>query len=126
MSPLGRGFRATLRDGLSRLPTPEGQRFVRLFAHGTLAVEVYAPRGSDPQQPHDRDEVYVVARGTGSFFCDGHRTPFGPDDFLFVPAGVEHRFEDFSDDLAVWVLFYGSKGGEAGTEAETVRGTASG
>lgn len=35
-----------------------------------------------------------------------------PGDFLFVPAGVEHRFEEFTDDLAVWVVFYGPDGGE--------------
>jgi mannose-6-phosphate isomerase-like protein (cupin superfamily) len=116
---LGRGRRLSLEDGLSRLPTPEGRRFVTLFEHGTLSVEVYAPRGHDPQQPHDRDEVYVVAAGTGQFFCDGERTAFGPGDFLFVPAGVEHRFENFSDDLAVWVLFYGPVGGEATGTAET-------
>jgi hypothetical protein len=33
---------------------------------------------------------------------------------LFVPAGVEHRFEDFSDDFAVWVVFWGPDGGEGG------------
>jgi hypothetical protein len=32
---------------------------------------------------------------------------------LFVPASVEHRFEDFTDDLVVWVVFYGQEGGEA-------------
>jgi hypothetical protein len=31
---------------------------------------------------------------------------------MFVAAGVEHRFEDFSADLAVWVIFYGPPGGE--------------
>ncbi len=34
---------------------------------------------------------------------------------LFVPAGMEHRFENFRDDLAVWVFFYGPEGGEAET-----------
>jgi hypothetical protein len=29
-----------------------------------------------------------------------------------VPAGVEHRFEEFTEDLAVWVIFYGPEGGE--------------
>jgi len=29
-----------------------------------------------------------------------------------VAAGVEHHFEDFTEDLTVWVIFYGSKGGE--------------
>lgn len=113
---LGRGYRATLAAGLSQLPTPGGDRFTTRFEHGTLQVEVYAPRGVDPQQPHDRDEVYFVGGGRGTFFCDGHRTLFGPGDFLFVPAGIEHRFEDFSDDLVVWVLFYGPTGGEAGTD----------
>lgn len=40
------------------------------------------------------------------------RQPFGPGDFLFAAAGEIHRFEDFTPDLAVWVLFYGPEGGE--------------
>jgi mannose-6-phosphate isomerase-like protein (cupin superfamily) len=42
----------------------------------------------------------------------GERRKFGTHDFLFVPAGVEHRFENLSNDLAVWVFFYGPEGGE--------------
>ena len=34
-------------------------------------------------------------------------------DLLFVAAGTEHPFEDFTDDLAVWVVFFGPQGGEA-------------
>lgn len=114
---MARGAHRTPAEGLARLPTEDGRRFVTLFEHGTLQVELYAPRGSDPQQPHTRDEVYVVVAGRGTFFCDGARHPFAPGDFLFVPAGVEHRFERFSDDLAVWVLFYGPDGGESETSA---------
>jgi mannose-6-phosphate isomerase-like protein (cupin superfamily) len=40
------------------------------------------------------------------------RLRFSPGDLLFVWAGVEHRFEEFTDDLAVWVVFYGPEGGE--------------
>jgi mannose-6-phosphate isomerase-like protein (cupin superfamily) len=104
--------RLTLSQGLARLPSPEGERFVELFRHGTLAVELYAPRGDDPQTPHTRDEVYVVAHGSGYFRNGGERHRFGPGDVLFVPAEVPHRFEEFSDDLAVWVFFYGPEGGE--------------
>jgi uncharacterized protein YjlB len=43
----------------------------------------------------------------------GQRVPFGPGDALFVAATVEHRFEDFSDDFATWVVFYGPRGGES-------------
>ena len=47
----------TLSEGLNRLPGPHGERFVGLLEHGSLVVELYAPRGHDPQTPHSRDEV---------------------------------------------------------------------
>ena len=102
----------TVPNGLARLPSPEDERFVELFRHGTLAVELYAPRGTDPQNPHTRDEVYVVVQGKGQFRNGTDRHPFSPGDVLFVPAGVIHRFEEFTDDFAVWVFFYGPEGGE--------------
>ena len=107
------GVRLRLDECLARLPGPRGERFTELFRRGTLAVEVYAPRGSDPQQPHTRDEAYAVVRGSGWFVSGESRERFGPGDFLYVPAGVEHRFEEFTDDLAVWVIFFGPEGGEA-------------
>ena len=82
------------------------------FKHGTLEVELYVPRGHDPQTPHRRDEVYVVVSGEGEFVHAGERDRFAAGDVLFVAAGVEHRFERFSDDFAVWVFFYGPDGGE--------------
>lgn len=82
------------------------------FRHGTLRLGVYAPRGVDPQRPHDQDEVYIVMRGRGVFRNGEERKPFEPGDCLFVPVGVAHRFEKFSDDLALWVVFYGPAGGE--------------
>ena len=102
----------TLGEALDRLPGPQGERSVGLFEHGSLVVKLYAPRGHDPQTPHSRDEVYVVAQGSGDFVCDGARQTFGPHDVLFAAAGVEHRFENFSDDFAIWVFFYGPEGGE--------------
>jgi mannose-6-phosphate isomerase-like protein (cupin superfamily) len=99
-------------DALQELPTPDGKRFATIFEHGSLAVEIYAPRDNDPQQPHTRDEVYFVASGSGEYVCGANRQAFGPTDLLFAAAGVAHRFENFSDDLAVWVLFYGPEGGE--------------
>jgi mannose-6-phosphate isomerase-like protein (cupin superfamily) len=81
-----------------------------------LCVEIYAPRGVDPQQPHTRDEAYIVVRGSGEFINGESRQAFAPGDFLFVPAKVEHRFINFSDDLVAWVIFYGPEGGEAQSE----------
>lgn len=86
--------------------------FLELFNHGTLNVEIYKPFKEDFQKPHERDEVYVIISGSGSFINGGITTQFNPGDFLFVPAGVEHKFFNFTDDFSTWVFFYGPKGGE--------------
>ncbi|MDQ6781593.1 MAG: cupin domain-containing protein [Candidatus Eremiobacteraeota bacterium] len=85
---------------------------ITLFSHGTLQVKYYSPREVDDQTAHSRDEVYVVARGTGTFNVVGERIPFEPGTVLFVAAGDDHRFERFSPDFATWVFFYGPEGGE--------------
>jgi mannose-6-phosphate isomerase-like protein (cupin superfamily) len=104
--------RITLAQVLDRLPGPQGEQSVGVFEHGSLVVKLYAPRGNDPQTPHSRDEIYVVARGSGEFVCGDSRQPFGPHDVLFAAAGVVHRFENFSQEFAAWVFFYGPEGGE--------------
>ena len=92
---------------LRRLETIYGLRSVTLFEHGGLQVKMYAPRGRDSQKPHARDELYIVARGSGVFFDGVSRRRFQTGDVIFAPAGIQHRFEDFTDDFAVWVVFYG-------------------
>lgn len=103
----------SVAEALTKLPKAGGKRFATIFEHGSLAVEIYAPRGVDPQQPHTRDEVYFVVSGSGDYVCGDTRQPFGPTDLLFAAAGVAHRFENFTEDLVVWVLFYGPEGGES-------------
>jgi mannose-6-phosphate isomerase-like protein (cupin superfamily) len=97
---------------LARVPGPGGAAYAELFAHGTLSVEVYAPRGEDKQEPHTRDELYVVISGRGEFVYGERRAPFGAGDLIFVPAHLPHRFENFTVDFATWVAFYGPEGGE--------------
>jgi mannose-6-phosphate isomerase-like protein (cupin superfamily) len=106
------GKHISLAEALSSLSETSTARSVELFRHGTLLVKWYAPRGTDLQQPHTRDEVYVVARGSGDFVHAGSRVRFEAGDFLFAAANVVHRFENFTGDLGLWVLFYGPEGGE--------------
>jgi mannose-6-phosphate isomerase-like protein (cupin superfamily) len=101
-----------LSEAQNAIPTREGKLYAELFRHGTLAVEIYAPKGIDLQQPHTRDELYIVVSGRGWFLVEGRRFAFSPGDALFAAAGEVHRFEDFTDDLLVWVVFYGPEGGE--------------
>ena len=54
---------------IEQLPGEGGTDWRVLFEHGSFELEIYAPRGHDPQKPHDRDEIYVVISGTGTFTC---------------------------------------------------------
>ncbi len=107
-----RAVHVSLAEALRKGPPPPDNLAVPVFSHGSLVVELYAPVGSDPQEPHSRDEVYFVTRGHGLFFDGSDRIPVEAGSFLFVAAEQIHRFESFSSDFAVWVAFYGPKGGE--------------
>ena len=85
-----------------------GEDFQRLFVRSDFDVGLYRPEKIDSQTPHQRDEVYIVASGSGTFVCGGKTAPFGAGDFFFVPKGAEHHFENFSDDFATWVIFFGA------------------
>jgi mannose-6-phosphate isomerase-like protein (cupin superfamily) len=103
-----------LADAIQQLPeqTAEQLRFATIFKRGTLSVECYAPQTYDAQQPHLQDELYIIISGHGEFVNGHDRHSFSPGDVLFVPAGVDHRFEHFTDDFQTWVIFYGPDGGE--------------
>jgi len=101
----------TTQDSLQKL-SGHSEKFIGLFRHGTLEIEIYRPDKIDPQKPHSRDEVYVIAGGSGEFLCAGEQQPLAAGDVLFVPARAEHRFVNFTDDFSTWVFFYGPEGGE--------------
>jgi len=101
-----------LADARARIPGPAGEHSVSLLQRGTLNVKLSFPVAPNQQTPHAQDEVYVIVRGRGVLIHDGKRDQFESGDLLFVAAGTEHRFEAFTDDLAVWVVFFGPQGGE--------------
>lgn len=106
-----------IREALATLPgrDPENRHYEVLFLRGSAELLVYAPVKVDDQEIHDRDEFYFITSGTGKFFDGEKLIDVEPGTALFVAAGVEHRFVDFSDDLTMWVLFYGPTGGEMQT-----------
>ncbi len=98
-------------------PIRDGDRSALLMEHGTMTLRYYQPRGHDPQTPHEQDEIYIVVSGSGTFALGPDeenlaRRTFGPGDAIFAAARQVHRFEDFTDDFATWVVFWGARGGE--------------
>lgn len=104
----GSDIQVTLAQAAAHL-SPESP-FKIFFEQGQeITVELYAPVGTDRQQPHERDELYIVASGQGTFRRGDEIVTFGPGDLLYVPAYVPHRFETFSADFKTWVIFYGPR-----------------
>ena len=99
-------------DDAKKSLAKSGNQFEVLFNHGTLSAELYKPDKVDNQLPHTRDEIYVIASGSGQFDLAGEITSVNSGDFLFVPAGTYHHFFDFTPDFSTWVFFYGPEGGE--------------
>ena len=89
-----------------------------LFTYGSFVIKVYQPVTTDHQKPHDRDDCDIIIEGHEKFEMGDKIVSFGPGDFLFVSAGLPHRFTNFSDTMSTWVMFYGPEGGENANSIE--------
>lgn len=99
-------------EALEQLLQEQEFPFTVVMKHGSMTVEYFAPQDVDTQLPHLQDEIYVIIQGHGTLVRDQKRIACKRGDILFVPAGMDHRFETFTDDFATWVIFYGPDGGE--------------
>jgi mannose-6-phosphate isomerase-like protein (cupin superfamily) len=86
-------MKVALSKLLSRIPGPpsekwpDGERYAQAFEHGTVSLGFCAPVGSDPQSPHERDEIYIVHSGASEFVLNDERLDLAAGDAVFVPAG---------------------------------------
>ena len=89
-----------------------GNLYLEFLSVPDMSVGVYelAAGSDDPQNPHTEDEIYYVLEGRG-------RIRVGDDDIdvkrgsvIFVPAGAEHRFHSFDEDLRLLVVFAPARG----------------
>ena len=104
--------RMTPATALAAVAASDDGLYGVLLEHGSMELGYYRPLGEDDQEAHEQDEIYIVHTGSGVFLLDGERLEFAPGDALFVPAGAAHRFIEFTDDFATWVVFWGPQGGE--------------
>jgi mannose-6-phosphate isomerase-like protein (cupin superfamily) len=102
-------YQATLIEAIEQLASGKDTFFTTVLQNGAMRVEYYAPVKEDLQKPHTQDEIYIITSGAGAFERDGELIPFTIGDVLFVPHGMAHRFINFTDDFATWVIFYGEE-----------------
>ena len=111
-------MKTSLAELLAKIPGapseqwPQGERYALGLSHGSMSLGLYAPTGIDPQQPHKRDELYIIESGTGELVINSEHHSFEPGHVFFVAAGVHHRFVGFSENFRAWVVFWGPHGGE--------------
>lgn len=84
-----------------------GRLYLEFLRVPTLSAGLYElpAGGSDPQQPHTEDEVYVIMRGRACIQVGTEDREVQAGSVVFVAAGVEHRFHTIAEDLAVFVFF---------------------
>ena len=95
--------RYALQELAARLP-PGGYEVFLDSPSLELGVYVLVAPEPDDQEPHDRDEVYVVLEGSGVLTVEGEEQRLGPGDAAFVAAGDDHRFSGY-ERIVLFVLF---------------------
>lgn len=89
-----------------------GRAYLEFLRVPALSAGLYVlpAGGTDPQQPHEQDEVYYVVNGRARFRGGEDDQPVAPGTLLYVPAREEHRFHSIEEELTVLVLFAPAEG----------------
>lgn len=75
---------------------------VRRMEAGVLRLK---PGEEDTQEPHDADELYYVAQGSGFIEVGNEKKPVSAGSVIFVPAHLSHHFYGNRDLLVVLYVF---------------------
>ena len=98
-------WHASIKDAM-KVRKEEGRLSSLILEYKNMQVRYYSPKNNDIQTPHQKDEVYVIAKGSGTFVKGDEEKYFRTGDVIFVPKTEYHYFKNFTDDFATWVIFY--------------------
>jgi len=87
--------------------TKAGKRYLEFLRIPAMSAGIYVlpASGTDPQSPHNEDELYYVVRGQARMQAGSEDQAVGEGSVIFVAAGVKHRFYDIAEELVVLVFF---------------------
>ena len=96
---------ASINDAI-QIPNEEKRNSSLIIEDKDMQVRYYSPKKKDTQTPHQQDELYIIAKGSGTFVKGDEEIPFQIGKIIFVSKNEYHYFKDFTDDFATWVIFY--------------------
>jgi mannose-6-phosphate isomerase-like protein (cupin superfamily) len=94
-------------DQLEQQRAQAGKSYLEFLRVPAMSAGVYMlPAGAtDPQKPHQEDELYYVVRGRARMRVGSEERAISQGSVIFVAAEVEHRFYDIAEELVVLVFF---------------------
>lgn len=84
-----------------------GKRYLEFLRIPAMSAGVYVLSAgeTDPQKPHNEDELYYVVRGRARMKIGAEEQEVCAGCVIFVQAKEEHRFFDIAEELMVLVFF---------------------
>jgi len=83
------------------------KRYLEFLRVPSMSAGVYVlgVGATDPQKPHNEDEMYYVVRGLARMQAADEDQAVEAGSVIFVAAHVPHRFYDIKEELVVLVFF---------------------
>jgi mannose-6-phosphate isomerase-like protein (cupin superfamily) len=103
----------SLEEARAEVQHRTGELYLEFLRRDSMSCGLYVLEAgaTDPQGPHQEDEVYVVLSGRARLRAGDRDDPVGPGSVLFVARTVPHRFHDITERLSVLVLFAPAESG---------------
>ena len=92
---------------IERQQAEGGRAYLEFLRVPAMSAGLYVlpAGGTDPQSPHKEDEMYYVICGRARMRVGSEDQVVSSGSVVFVGAGVDHRFYDIEEELAVLVFF---------------------
>jgi mannose-6-phosphate isomerase-like protein (cupin superfamily) len=84
-----------------------GERYQEFLRVPALSAGLYVlgVGETDPQRPHQEDEIYYVTSGRGMIRVGVEDRPIAAGSVVYVPPRVDHRFHSITEELRLLVVF---------------------
>ena len=84
-----------------------GKLYLEFLRVPSMSMGLYTLEAgaTDPQQPHNEDEVYYIVSGRGQIYVAGENQPVQTGSIVFVAAHDKHYFHSIEETLNILVFF---------------------